>query len=169
MPQKKNIARKLKLLIDTTGKTQQQVAKEAGVSQPTVVGWLNGAMPNGANLAELARANGVSATWFLEVKPDPERARNINLGLEHATGNLSKNPVDNVSESDNNTGVKLTLPDLLERLKKATEERGKKSELAKFLDVRLVQVSQWLSGDREPGGKITLQMLQWVEQQERQK
>ena len=75
----------------------------------------------------------------------------------------------NVYDSVNNTGVTPKLPNLLNRLKKASEQRGKKSALAKFLGVSLVQVSQWLMGDREPGGETTLRLLHWVEQQERQK
>lgn len=77
--------------------------------------------------------------------------------------------VDKVGVSANIEGVKHTLPNLLDRLKKATQEHGKKSELASFLGVELVSVSKWLSGAREPGGETTLKMLTWVEQQERQK
>ncbi len=80
-----------------------------------------------------------------------------------------KKPIDNVSESVNIEGVKPQLPSLLERLKNATKQRGKKSALANFLGVPLARVSQWLSGDREPGGETTLRMLKWVERQERQK
>ena len=65
------------------------------------------------------------------------------------------------------TAVKPQLPDLLERLKKATAEAGQKTALAKFLDVPLASVSRWLSGEREPGGEVTLKMLQWVQRQER--
>jgi len=65
--------------------------------------------------------------------------------------------------------VKAQLPSLLERLNRATKETGKMSALAKFLGVPLASVSRWLSGKREPGGEITLKMLHWVEQQERQK
>jgi hypothetical protein len=79
-----------------------------------------------------------------------------------------KKDLTNVSELVNVGSVKAQGPNLLERLKKATQERGKKSALAKFLGVPLVRVSQWLSGDREPGGETTLKMLHWVEQQERQ-
>jgi transcriptional regulator with XRE-family HTH domain len=69
--------------------------------------------------------------------------------------------------------VKAQLPSLLERLRKATAETGKKSELAEFLarvtgaNVPLASVSRWLAGEREPGGEITLLLLRWVEQQER--
>jgi DNA-binding transcriptional regulator YiaG len=63
-------------------------------------------------------------------------------------------------------GVKSQMPNLLARLDKATKETGKKSALAEFLGVPLASVSRWLSGDREPGGEITLKMLRWVELQE---
>jgi transcriptional regulator with XRE-family HTH domain len=65
--------------------------------------------------------------------------------------------------------VKAQLPRLRERLNRATKETGKMSALAEFLGVPLASVSRWLSGKREPGGEITLKLLHWVEQQERQK
>ncbi len=71
--------------------------------------------------------------------------------------------------------VKSQLPSLLARLNRATKESGKMSALADFLGkasgqkVPLASVSRWLSGKREPGGEITLLMLRWAEQQERQK
>jgi len=68
-----------------------------------------------------------------------------------------------------NSDVKSPLPAFLERIKKASSATGKKSELAKFLGAPLASVSRWLSGEREPGAEITLKMLKWVEQQERQK
>jgi DNA-binding transcriptional regulator YiaG len=65
--------------------------------------------------------------------------------------------------------VKKQLPSLLERLNRATRETGKMSALADYLKAPLASVSRWLSGKREPGGETALQMLHWVEQQERQK
>jgi transcriptional regulator with XRE-family HTH domain len=65
--------------------------------------------------------------------------------------------------------VQPVLPKLIQRLKRATEERGKKVELAEWLGVHRQMVTDWLSGKQEPGGEITLQLLHWVEQQERQK
>jgi transcriptional regulator with XRE-family HTH domain len=82
---------------------------------------------------------------------------------------IEKSAVDNVSDVVNIEAVKPQLPSLLKRLEIATSQRGQKSELAKFLGVSLVQVSQWLTGDREPSGETTLKLLHWVEQQERQK
>jgi DNA-binding transcriptional regulator YiaG len=58
------------------------------------------------------------------------------------------------------------LPRLINRLKQATAAHGKKSELAEWLGVHRQMVTDWLSGKQEPGGEMTLRMLQWVEQQE---
>ena len=82
---------------------------------------------------------------------------------------LQKSDLTESEMSIKTDDVKSLLPKLLERLKKASSEPGKKSELAKYLGVPLASVSRWLSGDREPGGEITLKMFHWVEQQERQK
>lgn len=65
--------------------------------------------------------------------------------------------------------VKPVLPKLIERLKKATKKRGSKAALAKWLGVHRQSVTDWLSGKQEPGGEITLRLLHWVEQLERQK
>jgi transcriptional regulator with XRE-family HTH domain len=73
-----------------------------------------------------------------------------------------------ISECVKHSPMKAQLPSLLERLKKATEERGSKSALAAYLGLPLASVSQWLSGDREPGGETTLRLLHWVMQQESQ-
>ena len=64
--------------------------------------------------------------------------------------------------------VKSQLENLLAALNRLTEKSGKKTELADFLDAPLASVSRWLSGKRDPGGETTLQLLRWVEQQERQ-
>ncbi len=60
---------------------------------------------------------------------------------------------------------------LKKRIQKAASRPGAKSKLAKFLKIDLSQLSKYLSdakkSAREPGADYTLQMLQWVEQQER--
>jgi transcriptional regulator with XRE-family HTH domain len=94
------------------------------------------------------------------------RRKAVNLKLNEVFDKLD---LTEVNGSVNNTDVTPKLPSLLKRLKAATSQRGKKSALAEFLGVSLVQVSQWLAGDREPGGETTLRLLHWVEQQERQK
>ena len=78
------------------------------------------------------------------------------------------NPLTDVTVTDNIRPVKSPMANLLGRLNKATSQRGMKSKLAKVMGVPLANVSQWLSGDREPGGETTLRLLHWVEQAEAQ-
>ncbi|MDB6110907.1 MAG: hypothetical protein JWR69_2657 [Pedosphaera sp.] len=54
----------------------------------------------------------------------------------------------------------------LERVNRAAKARGKKTELAGFLDASRQQVNAWLSGAKMPGGEITLLMLEWVQAEE---
>jgi len=73
--------------------------------------------------------------------------------------------------SDNSNHMPALWPKLKKRLQNATQKPGEKSKLAEFLGVELIRVSQWLSDSkkttREPGAEYALQMLRWVEQQER--
>jgi transcriptional regulator with XRE-family HTH domain len=55
---------------------------------------------------------------------------------------------------------------LLGRVSKAVAARGKKAALAKFLNVSPSRVSDWLHGNGEPTGKITLRLLEWVTAEE---
>jgi transcriptional regulator with XRE-family HTH domain len=58
------------------------------------------------------------------------------------------------------------------KILKATDKPGEKSALAKMLGVDLTQLSRWLSNSKdapEPRASHALKMLNWVEQQERQK
>lgn len=64
--------------------------------------------------------------------------------------------------------VKPILPRLIERLQRATKQRGRKTELAAWLGVSPQKVTDWLSQRVEPSGETTLRLLHWVEQQERQ-
>jgi transcriptional regulator with XRE-family HTH domain len=59
------------------------------------------------------------------------------------------------------------MPKLLERLRRATEERGRKVKLAAWMRVHPQCITDWLSGRKEPGGETTLRLLHWVQQQER--
>jgi transcriptional regulator with XRE-family HTH domain len=82
--------------------------------------------------------------------------------------NTTKSGLTDVSVSVKHNSVKPILPQLLNRLKSATKERGKKTSLANYLGLPLASVSQWLSGDREPGGETTLRLLEWVTAEEAQ-
>jgi transcriptional regulator with XRE-family HTH domain len=86
--------------------------------------------------------------------------------VENGSG---KKDLTDVPINGNNSDVKAKLPTLLKRLNEATHKRGMKTSLAKFMGVPLSKVSEWLAGVHEPSGETTLQLLQWVEQQEHQK
>lgn len=43
-----------------------------------------------------------------------------------------------------------------------TRDRGLKRRLAEFLGVHPSRLSEWISGVCEPGGEVTLQLLEWV-------
>jgi len=55
---------------------------------------------------------------------------------------------------------------LVRRIEKATAQRGKKTELATFLGTSPQGLNDWLSGRCEPGGEVTLLMLEWVTAEE---
>ena len=99
------------------------------------------------------------------------RAGKVTRAYYSKSKTLKINQLTETESEAKTKDVKPILPGLLARLRKATEEPGKKSELAKFLDAPLASVSRWLSADpkvqREPGGEIALKMLHWVEAQER--
>jgi hypothetical protein len=59
--------------------------------------------------------------------------------------------------------MKLTLPGLRSRLKRATAHHGAKSSLARELGVKPARITEWLNAEKEPGGAFTLAMLNWVE------
>lgn len=69
------------------------------------------------------------------------------------------------------TGIEMksefSLKALLADLKTATKSRGKKAELAKRFKISQASLSEWLRGKKEPGGDITLQLLNWVENSKR--
>ncbi len=107
--------------------------------------------------------------WIRACVTDPDFIIPFLEDRQRTPPDRPKNILSHVTVSGNVENVKAKLPILLHRLNQATTERGMKSELAKFMGVPLPNVSQWLSGEREPSGETTLRLLHWVEQQERQK
>ena len=51
---------------------------------------------------------------------------------------------------------------LFSRIRRLTKARGSKAALADALGVVPQRLHEWLSGDYEPGGETTLQLLEWV-------
>lgn len=74
--------------------------------------------------------------------------------------------VDKLQELEDCAGVRLTWKELKTRLKKVTEPRGKRSELAQFLGVNQSSINSWLDDDREPGASATLALVDWVAAEE---
>lgn len=80
-----------------------------------------------------------------------------------------KQSLTSKSNIRNYSSVKLTLKGLMDKVRKLTEPAGMKSKLATDLKVPPSRVSEWLSGKHDPSGEVTLQLLQWVQQQEQAK
>ena len=80
----------------------------------------------------------------------------------------AKRVLTDVVPKDNIRAMQDEMQKLIARLIKATAARNQKAAMAKWLGVSLSSVSNWLAGRKEPSGKTTLRLLQWVEQQERQ-
>jgi transcriptional regulator with XRE-family HTH domain len=75
-----------------------------------------------------------------------------------------KNPLQILPLKSKSETVKLD--GLLKRVKAVTSEHGKKTELASILDVSPARITEWLKGEKEPGGSTTLALLSWVEREE---
>ena len=65
--------------------------------------------------------------------------------------------------------MKSPLKDLLADANLATQARGMKAALAEYLGVPRPRVSEWLRGVKEPGGAITLRIMEWVNLPEAQR
>ncbi len=122
-----------------------------------LVTWLFDACPLsylGLLYGTLSRAG----RMFLAIPPVPRMARPRAAPAESG--------LTSVTEVINPSPVHSEVTKLLDRVRKAASEPGKKSALAEFLGVARPRVSEWLSGRQEPGGETTLRLLQWVEREE---
>ena len=72
----------------------------------------------------------------------------------------------NYVEERNTVPVQPIMPTLIERLRRATEKHGRKTELAAWLGAPQQSVTDWLSGRKEPAGETTLRLLAWVTAEE---
>lgn len=77
-----------------------------------------------------------------------------------------KNVLTEITLKSNQSAMSNPLSKLTTRLKRVTQPRGKKAELAVFMGVKYPRISEWLSGRKEPGGNATLRLLEWVAAQE---
>jgi transcriptional regulator with XRE-family HTH domain len=151
-----SFAKQLKSLMEMKGLTQEAMAKMAGVSQQTVSKWLQGFHPTLTGLSQLASANAVPESFFLEVTPDPKRSEFIKLNLESqelpqvvnafSVHQIKQASLDNAPSPPYPTvEVKITsLPELIAKLREFTKARGKKAMVAKACGVSRQAVDQWM-------------------------
>jgi DNA-binding XRE family transcriptional regulator len=78
-----------------------------------------------------------------------------------------KNDLTRSSLKRKNKGVKSEIQKLIEQVKRKTSKPGAKSNLARELHVAPARISEWLSGEKEPGGDYTLRLRNWVTPPER--
>ena len=94
------------------------------------------------------------------------------LHSRESAADESKPLLDKVARLEQNLAVKhkvISLSDLLARLEMATKPRGKKAELARELKLSRQAVNQWVKKTSQPSAEKAFELLNWVEQQERQK
>jgi len=96
---------------------------------------------------------------------EPDTGESLEGNFQSAVESFPKKDLTKYPQEGNTDNVKPILPKLIERLRKATEERGRKTELASWLGVSPQKVTDWLSERVEPSGENTLRLLHWVEQQ----
>lgn len=94
-------------------------------------------------------------------------ARMAKIGLSGRDQQTSDVHLTNQASSLEVAALKLLLPSLLERLRRATTRHGSKTDLAAWLGVHRQTVTDWLSGKQQPGGEAALRILNWVEDWER--
>jgi transcriptional regulator with XRE-family HTH domain len=95
-------------------------------------------------------------------------AAKLEEAIQHAKDLPKKKGLTDVPLSGNVSSMKSPLEDLLCRLARATEARGKKAALAIFLKVTPPRISEWIHGAKEPSGETTLRLLKWVTAEEAQ-
>jgi transcriptional regulator with XRE-family HTH domain len=89
--------------------------------------------------------------------------------LQHAAEDQEKKDLTGSSLKSKSIGVKSEIQRLIEQVKRKTSKPGAKAALARALGVAPARISEWLSGEKEPGGEYTLKLLHWVRSPERQK
>jgi hypothetical protein len=106
--------------------------------------------------AEVMKATAPRGDWLAKIQPpEDEKDSLTNYANAEILAPMVKAPPQ--------------LPKLLSRVRKLTAKSGMKTALARFLDVNLSQLSEWLSEEetaRKPSGEYALRMLLWVQQQE---
>lgn len=117
--------------------------------------------PAAAGLAEALFSQGKGGGSFVAVWG---KVRHIMLGT---APHQRKFPLTDVGLDHTSSAVPPLLEKLIGRVRTATGKRGSRAALARLLGVERGVLNAWLSGRHQPAGEHTLQLLHWVEQQER--
>ena len=81
---------------------------------------------------------------------------------------FSSLPLTSPSLKSRTPGVDIrTLGELRAVLRAKITQKGDMARMARALIVPQARVSEWLSGKKEPGGKMTLRLLEWIKEPER--
>jgi DNA-binding transcriptional regulator YiaG len=158
-----------KIVVDLVKVGRAPAMAAANYVRKIITLWMNW-LPEDLRLSYINALLRANADFHSEYKEEIKRALPPDERKgPRAVEQFSETPLTLKAKTLTTDDVKPVLPKLIERLNRATEERGSKVALAKWLGVHRQSVTDWLSGKQEPGGEITLKMLHWVEQQERQK
>jgi DNA-binding transcriptional regulator YiaG len=86
------------------------------------------------------------------------------MGVEAERKPVDRNPLE--PHSGVVTQSQRNFAGLLDRIREAVKGPGKKNELAEFLSKPVQRVNEWLAGNWNPSGEVTLQLLAWVQAEE---
>lgn len=81
--------------------------------------------------------------------------------------NITMLPTDHLkrlSLKSKDDSLKSELQKLIKQVKRKASKPGAKSNLARAIGVAPARISEWLAGEKEPGGEYTLKLLRWVQQ-----
>ena len=72
------LSERIKQAIDKSGKSQRQIARDAGITAATISRYISGErMPNAAIILKLAKACGASIEWLLTGEEQKGKAKEL--------------------------------------------------------------------------------------------
>lgn len=171
IPMPWDVSRRLVISRQESGISQETLARKAGITRVQLANietertnlkfWIGWKICETLNLNPLFLASGQGPKRpFLKIALDSSIDQNADFALICVRD--LKSSLTSVTDYGNNTNVIERMHDLISELQTLTEERGMKTALADYMGVKLVNVSQWLSGKRIPNGEKTLKLHKWV-------
>ncbi|HXT10837.1 MAG TPA: helix-turn-helix transcriptional regulator [Candidatus Angelobacter sp.] len=87
---------------------------------------------------------------------------NLNTAYTGKRETKLKKALDTIILKGNSGDMQIELSEVLDAVRKKASEPGQKAALARYCGATPQQVSAWLSGTKEPGGKYTVKLASWV-------